>query len=695
MNTCLVRPASASFALGILLSAAILVASAQTNVNLTMSETLYPLLIDQVMTNRTSFYIYQDADSGFNHGSPSGLFGVSNKISFESACIDTPEIADGCSSDVHHVDHQRMTVMRISFAALLPGEFAGITFEEPAHWGERRMGTGYDLRGSTHVVFDIRSPTPGGIRVQFGVEDGVTDFIHIPQGKKYTTMSIPLSEFRPAPDLSDAHRLFTVTTNALHASRGGKLLLDNIRFEPVPMSQQRALGFPLSTQTFGVQPLRYPVPGRVPIPPDQVLRNVTTTYESALALLGLLASPTEPALGAARLIADTFHYALRHDNSGATLPRGSDGSIGLHDAYQSGDIALLNDQQRGVGRRGEARLAGFSASHALCGPSRFCYVLDGATGGNNAFAILALGAAYQQFEDERYLDDARTIGNWIAEQLTDASQAGFGGYYLGYPSVGTASKARFRMSKSVENNAAIFAAFTMLASLEKQLGHATKAATWLARARVAGDFVMAMFDAEAGCFAAGTVPHGVLPEAGILPDGPQKGNDVINMYLFLDAQIAPILSLASVSLYQDQIDWRRPVQCGLNHFSQGITSGGQVFLGLNIVQQPLDGPHGIAWEFVNQAIVAMLLVDTLYQETNFNQVANFYLNELQRTMTGIAGNRWGCVASTLETGDKLLPGKQCLSTPSQCIPERVGMAATMWAIFAAGNINPLSSDISN
>ena len=34
---------------------------------------------------------------------------------------------------------------------------------------------------------------------------------------------------------------------------------------------------------------------------------------------------------------------------------------------------------------------------------------------------------------------------------------------------------------------------------------------------------------------------------------------------------------------------------------------------------------------------------------------------------------------------------QCLSTPFQCIPQRVGLAATAWAIFADLNLNPLST----
>lgn len=50
----------------------------------------------------------------------------------------------------------------------------------------------------------------------------------------------------------------------------------------------------------------------------------------------------------------------------------------------------------------------------------------------------------------------------------------------------------------------------------------------------------------------------------------------------------------------------------------------------------------------------------------------------------------GLVAATLAGGDTLPPLNQCLNTPFQCIPERVGIAATAWAIFAEQGYNPLA-----
>jgi hypothetical protein len=57
------------------------------------------------------------------------------------------------------------------------------------------------------------------------------------------------------------------------------------------------------------------------------------------------------------------------------------------------------------------------------------------------------------------------------------------------------------------------------------------------------------------------------------------------------------------------------------------------------------------------------------------------------------GDGLGLVASTLPNGDQLPPGDQCLDTPFQCIPERVGLTATGWAIFAEQQLNPLASPV--
>ncbi len=650
----------------------------------------YNLLNARTSANQQNFFVYSDQDSGLNKGFPSGFFastGNLGTIHIDTGCIDDASSNNGCSTDPNALDLVRGTVLRVSFDAQSSGNFAGLNIEEPENWGVLQTGTGYDLQGATTLTFDVRSP--GGAAVQFGVGECVTNFMTLSQS--WTTLSIPLSSLVPPPGstescppaLSSVHVLFTVLTNDTHAPNGATVLLDNVRFTPTPTSQQSALGFPLGNQTFGVVPQQSP-----PIPPDQVLRNLTTVYESALTELALLSRGAPTDLVSARVIADTFDYVLHHESHGDPLPVAPDGSVGLHNGYENGDPGLFNSQQTPeLGQAGDARLAGFSAT--VCAPSNYCLVLDGATGGNNSFAILALLSAYGQSGDARYLDDARMIGQWIVGALTDVSGIGYGGYFLGYPDQGVPPPKPLQTGKSTENCADIFAALSALATVESRLGNSTAAAQWTTAANTAGDFVMQMFDSASGRFNAGTVPVGTPASAGICPTGAQNGNDVINECDFLDATTFTMLALAGSSRYYSQIDWRAPMQFALTNFAQTITAVGMTFQGFDIVPVPVSGPNGVAWEFTGQMVEAMRFTDQLYSQTSLESTAELYLAQIAQAQSAAPfSDGAGLVAATAQSGDSLPPSQQCVQTPFQCIAERVGLAATNWAILSEGKLNP-------
>src|SRR5262249_35768988 len=142
-------------------------------------------------------------------------------------------------------------------------------------------------------------------------------------------------------------------------------------------------------------------------------------------------------------------------------------------------------------------------------------------------------------------------------------------------------------------------------------------------------------------------------------------------------------------LYRHAIDWRRPVQWMVDHFAQSVTAGGQPYRGFNLVAQPTSGPSGVAWEFTGQAVVTMRFVGAMYQESRFEAAARLYLDELRNAQkTAPFADSKGLVAATLQDGDLVPPYEQCLSTPFQCIAERVGLAATTWGVVAELNINP-------
>jgi len=661
-----------------------------------VSDQALTLVNTLAFADRSNFWLYVDSDSGYNKGFPSGFFpggAALTKIHLDTACVYDPNSPSRCTTERNRIDRDRGTVMRVSFDALAPGAFAGVNIEEPENWGVTRSGVGYDLRGATRVCFDALSPSPN-FRVQFGVAALMTPFLTIPN--QWTSMCVDFASLNLMPAaLSNVHNLFTIVTDGFNAPSGGSVLLDNIRFEPVPDTQKAAISFPLANKVFGVMPAADTLPGRVPIPPDQVLPNLTTIYESSMAAILLLAHGTRQDLDSAKLILDAFVYSLDHDNQGLPLPLAPDGSRSLHNAMFSGDLPLYNDQGPNQGKKGQVRLSGFSITSNSCGPSHFCLVLDGATGGNSAFAMLALESGYRRFQDTRYLNAARVIGNWIYGNLLDNSGSGFGGYYLGYPDQGQAKI--LQTGKSIENNADIFRAMTTLGEIATPLGLTAEATEWNRRARMAGDFVMALFDSGTGRFFAGTVPIGTSFSPGIQPDGPRRGNEVVNTFDFLDAQTFTTLPLARSPLYRNAIDWHRPIQWMLDHYKQSVTAGGQQFGGFNLVTAPTAGPNGIAWEFTGQAVVAMRFVDALYRDQRFEAQAQLYLDQIRKAQQSAPfGDGLGLVAATMQDGDLIPPDEQCLSTPFQCVSERIGLAATTWAACADLNINPFEpSEVPN
>jgi hypothetical protein len=244
--------------------------------------------------------------------------------------------------------------------------------------------------------------------------------------------------------------------------------------------------------------------------------------------------------------------------------------------------------------------------------------------------------------------------------------------------------------KSVENNADIFAAFSALAAVESQLGNSSAAGDWTAAANIAGDFVMQMFDAANGRFNAGTVPVGSAAGPGVCPTGTQRGNDTINTCDFLDSNSFTTFAMAAAPRYRNQVDWRRPIRYVIDHFAQTISADGIIFRGFDIVSTPVSGANGVAWEFTGQAIEAMRYVDQLYSDSQFESTADFYLGQVAQAQASAPfGDGLGLVASTLQGGGTLPPLQQCLATPFQCLAERVGLAASAWAIFAEQQLNVL------
>ena len=167
----------------------------------------YQVLNSRTSANQTSFFIYKDADSGFNHGFPSGFFGnIDLKgITVNAACIDAPTSVSGCTNDTTRFDGTRGTVFGLTLPAMSAEQFAGVNFQDPENYNLNGVvGNGYNLVPATMVQFDVRSPS--GFSVQFGVGGCVTNLIPIPP--TWITMTIPLdSLFPPARRVGKPRRI--------------------------------------------------------------------------------------------------------------------------------------------------------------------------------------------------------------------------------------------------------------------------------------------------------------------------------------------------------------------------------------------------------------------------------------------------------------------------------------------------------
>lgn len=139
----------------------------------------------------------------------------------------------------------------------------------------------------------------------------------------------------------------------------------------------------------------------------------------------------------------------------------------------------------------------------------------GSDNGNMAWAMLALLALERHSGDATYRQGAARIGAWVLSHRDARGVAGFsGGTFAHEP-----EPERIRW-KSTEHNTDLAAAFALLQRREP-------APRWQDAARIAAQFVAAMWDRQRNCFATGTGDDGAT----------------INPIIVLDAQIWPLLAL--------------------------------------------------------------------------------------------------------------------------------------------------------
>lgn len=371
---------------------------------------------------------------------------------------------------------------------------------EPQHnWGEE-PNAGLDLRGATAVTFHARGDK-GGERVEFFV-GGV--------GWRTDWRGASVDKEKPHPD-----SLPKVTTSYLELTRAWKRYSIPLRGRDL---RYVIGGFGWATNsiennhreiTFYLDDISWDKPrpheprfivSYVTEPTahdfDNVMRNVAFTYDNALALLAFLARGTPDGLRRARLLAEAFIHAARHDRFY------SDGR--LRNAYSGGPLALFPGWTPN-GRLGTARMPGFwHAKDLKWYEDRYQVSTDT---GNMAWAMIALLAAAERLREPRCLAIAEKLGTWVEEHCRDAR--GKGGYTRGLD--GWEPDPAPLPQKATEHNLDLYVAF-------QRLYEQTGAEAWRARAMHARAFVQdAMWDAADGKLWTGTLDDGVAVNKEVVP----------------------------------------------------------------------------------------------------------------------------------------------------------------------------------
>lgn len=194
-------------------------------------------------------------------------------------------------------------------------------------------------------------------------------------------------------------------------------------------------------------------------------------YDDALMILAFLARGGEEDTRRARAIGDALIFVQEHD------PRFSDGRTRA--SYQPASF-----------KRGVVEI-GAGAAYT----------------GNQAWAGMALARLYSTTEEQKYLDAAVRLGDWIQTNASDTRRVPHG-----YTGGRTANNAAITY-KATEHNIDVLAFFTQLAEL-------TDESKWSDRAAVASSFVEAM-QSPTGHLWTGTTGNGTTTNRRPIPEDPQ------------------------------------------------------------------------------------------------------------------------------------------------------------------------------
>lgn len=458
----------------------------------------YNWLITIMDKYHQTFDVYTDLGSAGNHFPVRAKmwgYGPKEAVSMNECCKDQPQLP-GSS-----------TCIKCTFKSVgknwggfyfMNGTLKGKDKEPQPNWGDE-PDAGYDLTGASKVTFFARGEK-GGERVEFFVggigwkvdwagnsivpEKPYPDsFPKISTGyitlsrewKKYTiniidkNLTYVLSGFGWVTNANE--NKFKDITFYIDEIRWDKEHLNDLRFLVSYPSQESQKKF------------------------DIVMKNVAFTYDNSLVLISFLARGKTDDMRRAKILADSFTYAITHDRFY------SDNR--LRNAYMGGDLISFPGWEPN-NRKNTVRMPGFWD----CEKNKWFedkFQVSTHTG-NVAWAMIALISAYNRLGNNKYLKASEELGEWIEKNCRD--NRGAGGYTGGFE--GWEPNQKKLLYKSTEHNIDLYVAFL-------RLYEETRDKKWKERAYHAKRFVEAMWDKEEGKFWTGTLDDGVSINKNVIP----------------------------------------------------------------------------------------------------------------------------------------------------------------------------------
>lgn len=221
---------------------------------------------------------------------------------------------------------------------------------------------------------------------------------------------------------------------------------------------------------------------------NKFMHNAAFTYDNALAAMAFISDGQQEE---AAKILDSLVFAAEND-------RWKNGRV--RNAYVAGNISSFT----GWSEEKKARLPGWYDAPA--GAWYEDQYQTGSNVGNTAYAALALLQYDRVYGNEKYLQTAAAIMDWVIDECTPSAGPGFTAGYDGWPENGPETTYLYT-NKSIEHNIDAYAAFLRL--YEKTGEEKYKAAADSALA-----FIRSMYDASENLFYAGTGSDGVTADTG-------------------------------------------------------------------------------------------------------------------------------------------------------------------------------------